>query len=514
MYYEIHRMNREGFTISRISHLVQLNWRTIRHYLSMSEADYERFLEKRSERAKTLQPYEVFVQTRLQKHPDTPAAQMHDWLKEKYGDRLGDVSARTVFNFVAWVRQKYNLPKIREQRVYEIVDELPYGQQAQVDFGCYNMRDNGGKRVKVFFFTSVLSRSRYKYIWFSDKHFTAELAIIAHELAFTFFAGIPCEIVYDQDRVFISDENRGDIILTGEFTAYTRERSFSLHFCRKADPESKGKVENVVKYVKQNFLFNRPFEDIQTLNAAALAWLARTANAMPHGVTQKPPATEWEIEKTFLNPCIAYTPKPQQLAYTLRKDNTLSWKSNFYTVPSGTYKGRGSKVMVAEDNGQIIVSDQAGKEICRHCIAAGKGQKIKNTDHTRDKAAAITELIDQVCKLLDDPIKGQLLFSVIRNDKPRYIRDQVMIMRQCIEQNQKHYINLALDYCCKNGVKSARDFKAVVQEYNRQQPVEKQQPALTINPLTGAVNTVKLSEPAKSNIQDYETLLQNQPACR
>jgi hypothetical protein len=89
-----------------------------------------------------------------------------------------------------------------------------------------------------------------------------------------------------------------------------------------------------------------------------------------------------------------------------------------------------------------------------------------------------------------------------------------MIMRQCIEWNPKHYINLSLDYCCKNGVKSSRDFKAVLQEYNRQQPVEKQQPALTINPLTGAVNTVKLSEPAKSNIQDYETLLQNQPACR
>jgi transposase len=514
MYYEIQRMNREGFSIARISRTLQVNWRTIRHYLAMSETDYDRFLEKNSERAKALQPYEVFVQSRLQKYPDTSAAQMHDWLKEKYAD-IDEVSTRTVFNFVAWIRQKYNLPKISEPRVYEIVDELPYGQQAQVDFGFYNMPGKDGKRVKVSFFIMVLSRSRYKYVWFSDTHFTAALAVIAHELAFTFFGGIPAEIVYDQDRVFITDENMGDIILTDDFKAYTRERSFSLRFCRKADPESKGKVENVVKYVKRNFLYNRPYEDLETLNIEAHGWLARTANALPHGFTQKAPAAEWEIEKAFLTPCLAYTPKPHQQAYTLRKDNTLSWKSNFYTVPSGTYKGRESRVLVAQDNGQIIVSDLSGKEICRHYIAAGKGQKVKNTDHTRDKASAITELIDQVCILLDDPIKGQLLFSVMRTDRPRYIRDQVLIMRDCIEQYPKQLINLGLDYCCKNGVKSASDFKAVVQEYSRQQkPLQKQQPTLVINPLSGAMNAAKLSEPAKSNIQDYEIALQNKPTCR
>jgi|HubBroStandDraft_1064217.scaffolds.fasta_scaffold53543_1 hypothetical protein len=507
MYYEIHKMKREGFTISRISQTVLLDWRTIKHYLSMNEAEYERFIEKQSERAKTLQPYEGFVQTRLQTYPDTSAAQMHDWLKEKYGD-IGAASPRTVFNFVAWVRQKYNLPKISELRVYEMVDELPYGKQAQVDFGSYNMRDSGGKRVSVFFFTMVLSRSRYKYIWFSDKHFTAALAIIAHELAFTFIGGIPCEIVYDQDRVFISDENRGDIILTGEFKAYTRERSFALRFCRKADPESKGKVENVVKYVKQNFLYNRPFEDIQTLNAAALAWLGRTANAMPHGFTQKIPAAEWETEKAFLTPCMPYTPIPQPQVYTLRKDNCLSWKSNFYTVPSGTYKGRGSKVMVSQDNGQIVVSDLTGKEICRHAIATGKGQKVKNTDHIRDKAAAITELIAQVCNLLDDPQQGQSFLSAIRTHKPRYIRDQVMLVRQCIEQNEKQFINPALDYCCKNNISSATDFKDLIQHYSRQLNTENQpQPIASINPLNGTLNAAALSEPAKSNIKDYETLL-------
>ena len=94
-----------------------------------------------------------------------------------------------------------------------------------------------------------------------------------------FYGGITKEIVYDQDKVFLADENKGDLLLTDAFKNYCRERSFRLHFCRKADPESKGKVENVVKYVKQNFLYNRPFTDIDILNSEALAWLGRTANA-------------------------------------------------------------------------------------------------------------------------------------------------------------------------------------------------------------------------------------------
>jgi transposase len=130
-----------------------------------------------------------------------------------------------------------------------MVEELPYGKQAQaqVDFGEYNMRNTCGNRVKVFFFILTLSRSRFKYVWFTNRYFTSLLAVEAHEKAFAFIRGVPLEIVYDQDKVFMVSENGGDIILTDTFRAYTREQSFSLYFCRKSDPESKGKVENVVR---------------------------------------------------------------------------------------------------------------------------------------------------------------------------------------------------------------------------------------------------------------------------
>lgn len=515
MYHEIQRMNREGFSISRISRIVLLDWRTVKHYLSMSETDFDLFISGQPERKKELHTCEGFVHGKLRLYPDTSAAQMHDWLKEHFS-HLEPVSPKTVFNFVVWVRQKYNLPKTPSVRIYEMIAETPYGAQAQVDFGFYNMRDGAGKQVKVSFFTMVLSRSRYKFVWFSDVHFTALLAVVAHELAFKFFEGIPAEIVYDQDRVFITDENMGDIILTDDFKAYVRERSFKLHFCRKADPESKGKIENTVKFIKQNFLYNRPFEDIETLNGAALGWLGRTANAMPHGTTQKQPEAEWQTEKAFLSPYVAYEVKALPQPYTLRKDNTISWKGCFYSVPAGTYKGRGCKVSVHTENGCIIISDLLDKEICRHTIALGKGQKVTNTDHSRNKAAAIDELIELVCALVDNAQQSRVMLAAIRLHKPRYIRDHITIVRQCIEKNDKQIINNALDYCCANNVTSAIDFKSVVEQCSRNTTAGKQllQPITTLNPLSGAIAANRLSEPAKSAIADYDALLQIQPFCQ
>jgi transposase len=68
-------------------------------------------------------------------------------------------------------------------RDYASVVELAYGLQAQVDFGFYNMTTLG-KNKKVQFLTFVLSRSRYKYILFSDIPFTTTSVINAHESAF------------------------------------------------------------------------------------------------------------------------------------------------------------------------------------------------------------------------------------------------------------------------------------------------------------------------------------------
>jgi predicted transcriptional regulator len=86
MYYEIHRMCREGHSVSQISNYLVLNRRTVSKYLAMSEQEYEDFLRSQENRKKVLGPYEKFIKERLEQYPETSAAQMHDWLKEFYPD--------------------------------------------------------------------------------------------------------------------------------------------------------------------------------------------------------------------------------------------------------------------------------------------------------------------------------------------------------------------------------------------------------------------------------------------
>lgn len=507
IYHQVHQLTREGFSISYISKFLGLNWRTVKHLLTIEDdRDYERLLQNASAKNKLLQPYESFVKSKLEHHRDTSSSQMHDWLKEHFAD-FPYASPKTVFNFVSWVRQKHHLPKIDSTRDYQMVEETPYGMQAQVDFGEYNLRDSRGKKIKVFFFTSILSRSRYKYVLFSDQRFTSESAILAHESAFGFIGGIPDVIVYDQDRVFIVDENKGDIILTDCFKAYTRERGFKLHFCRKADPQSKWKIENVVKYVKRNFLFNRPFVDIEVLNAQALCWLGRTANEMVHGGTRKQPVKEWEVEKQFLRE-LSFLPasKIQPVLYTVRKDNSFSYRGNFYSLPLGTYKGKASQVNVVIESKHLAVYDLKEVMLCRHIIAVGKGHKIFNTDHKRDKSSAIGELIDQVCTLLNDPAKGRHFLKAIHKHKPRYIRDQILLLKETIQKSERSIIDRALDYCCDNHITSACDFKSIAEHYTQLQSTAHITDYKTygLNPLSGKMPDQALIQPETSSINDYD----------
>ncbi len=84
------------------------------------------------------------------------AAKMHDWLKEHHRE-FPDTSFRTVYPFAMYIRQKYSVPLGKPSRDYFPVPELPYGDQAQIDFGFYNMRLANRKRKKESFFSMVLS---------------------------------------------------------------------------------------------------------------------------------------------------------------------------------------------------------------------------------------------------------------------------------------------------------------------------------------------------------------------
>lgn len=456
MYHEVQRLLLEGLSHSAIATALAMNRRTVVKYATMSEASYEAFLLKKDNRSKLLSAYEMFVKEQLTAHPAATAAQVHDWLKEHHKD-FPATSVKTVYNFVMAIRQKYGITVSQTTREYFVVEELPYGLQAQADFGQYVMRNVEERRKRIHFFVMMLSRSRMKFVRFSEAPFTSRTAIDAHEEAFRFFAGIPKEVVYDQDRLFLVDENLGDLLLTRDFKDYVFEQEFRVHFCRKSDPESKGKVENVVKFIKNNFLYGRSYHDIETLQAQVIGWLGRTGNGMIHSTIRKVPLEEWVIEKEHLHPFVPVNVLPAYIMRYVRLDNTISFQGNFYSVPQGTFK-KDVMVMIWLKDNELHIYDDERKFLCRHHISGTKGNKIINTDHKRDKSQKLKDLIRDVSGLFANPVLAEEYFKMIREIKGRYLRDQVQAIKEAITGRSKDLVNTVLEKCIAGRYLSARTF--------------------------------------------------------
>lgn len=268
----------------------------------------------------------------LQEFPDMTAAQIYDWLKERSPLETLDFQKRSFQNYVNSIREEYGISKPAKSREYEAADERAPGEQGQVDMGEISVRTPGGRSKKVYCFAMVLAYSRYKFVIWQERPFTTDTFIQAHMKAFEYFGGYPREIVYDQDKILAVSENNGDIIYTEGFQSFLSNMSFSVYLCRGNDPESKGMVENVVKFAKYGFADHRTLTSIESFNDDCFAWLRRTANHDIHGTTRKRPDEVFAIEKEYLIPALQYsfsaTSNNNSISYPVRKDNVIVYKGN------------------------------------------------------------------------------------------------------------------------------------------------------------------------------------------
>jgi transposase len=459
MYNQIQQLKELGFTRSRSAKQLKINRETVTRYWDISADEFEAQLYSIN-RVQLLSKYEEIITAWLLQYPTMTAAQVCDWLKEHYKE---DIKERTVSRFVKALRDKYNLKKSNHPRDYEAVDELPMGQQLQVDFGEKWMNTINGQRVKVRFAAFVLANSRYKWAYFQTRPFTAsDLVRSCHE-CFRYISGMPLEMVFDQDSIVSVSENYGDIIHTFEFEKLRQECKFKVYLCRGSDPESKGKIENVVKFIKYNFIENRLFADVEILNSSFLDWLDRTGNAKVHGTTKKIPSKVFEEEREFLRPLLDITSNVETNIYrNVRKDNTIVYDSNRYSLPLGTYNKQ-KEVLIEAKDGKLTIMTTFGEFIHEHPLSTGRGQLIKSTQHNRD----ITDSVDKAQYAIDELLlfKATDFLNVIRIEKSRYARDQFRLLQTLCDKYGVDGVLNAVGYCQVSklfGASYVRDFL----EYN------------------------------------------------
>jgi len=459
MYSQIQSMKEKGFSIRQVARLIRVSRNTLKKYWDMSPDVYAESY-KTVNRMTALTAYEPVVLKWLETYPCMTAAQVRDWLEERYHM---DAADRTVRRFVALLRDRYGITRKEEpRRDYEAVEELPMGQQLQLDFGMKSVRASWSSRyVKLYFVVFTLSYSKFKWGYFQDRPFLTSDLVRALYWCFEYFGGTPRQLVYDQDSILVVSENNGDIIHTQGFAAFLAETGLEVRVCRKSDPESKGLVEASVKFVKGNFMENRYYMGLDIWNQSFEAWLDRTGNGQKHGTTKRKPKEMFAQEQEHLLPLFGVAPSniADEMGRNVRPDNTVLYLSNRYTVPLGTYRSTKNVHLTAE-GAELRILDGLGELITTHEISKEKGKLISLPEHRRDTRSKIKEKLDKTVALLGEDFREYL--SILCEEKPRYVKEQLDLVVLTCEGHGRERVLEAMHYCHSLALYSANDLSDAV----------------------------------------------------
>jgi len=503
---EVKQYKAMGLNKSQVERALSINYKTVDKYWDMSPDEYSQLVIDAKSRSKKIDKYKNEILEWITDFRDMSAAQVLDWIKERHGEI--DFKERSLRHYISNLREVYNLPKATPVRQFEEVAELPMGYQAQVDMGQIWLNKLDGSKIKVYCFAMVLAHSRYKYILWSDKPFTTVSFINAHNKAFEFLGGMPAEIVYDQDRVLTVSENNGDIIYTEGFQNYINTMKYKVRLCRGFDPQSKGKIEAVVKYAKYNFAINRTFIDIDSFNEDSLKWLDRTGNGKKHEITKKVPAEVFTLEKEHLLPVPELFEKNSSdtiLTYAVRKNNIVLYKQNRYQVPKGTYTPGKEVKLVLMASKINIVDIETDELIVSHHISTKQGELVKIIHPERDIHNSVDSIYERAFATLGKTENAKIFLDNIRKEKVRYYKDQLGVIINITPSYEPEVITEAVDYCVLRSLWSAGTFKETL-EYL----AIKKNAKVTLNPVwdnASIPSKYKGLKPEVRSISEYSNAL-------
>lgn len=478
-YAEVRKLQEEGFSINSIAKKLNMSRNTIKEYIGMAPEEFEDFLISLRNRSKKLDPFRDHILQWLHEHPDLTGAQVHDWLEERMSFK--GAAENTVRNYVNELREMYHIPKSVRHREYSTIPESLPGQQAQVDFGQTVVKMTSGGNKRLYFIAFILSHSRYKYVEWLDRPFRTADVVRCHENAFGYYEGMPVEMVYDQDALLAVSENAGDLILTAEFTKYQAARGFKIYLCRKSDPESKGKIEQVVKFVKNNFSKNRVFDQLTTWNEACLAWLKRTGNHKTHHNIKKRPSEVHALEKQHLRKVsttyLFENTLTSSITRKIHKDNVIRYLQNRYSVPSGTYQEASlnlAYLQVSEDQTLLIRLKPTGPVLAKHQLSKEKGLVISDPLHRMKSESKSSLLIHQLTDAFSNKAGIQWFIEALTEKYPRHLVDQLKVIQKAI-RNYPNSAEAALKEVQKLQLISGNDFRDIAYSLD----LQVQQPSAT-----------------------------------
>ena len=145
------------------------------------------------------------------------------------------------------------------------------GEAFQMDWGFVKVRDYSGLEYQTACFAMICHHCGMKYIEFFPNAKQENLFIgMIHAFQ---YMGIPQKVLTDNMKsVVIKRDFEGRPVWNHDYEAFMKAVGFETKLCKPRHPFTKGKVERLVRFVKENFIAGRQFVNVTDLNEQALQW--------------------------------------------------------------------------------------------------------------------------------------------------------------------------------------------------------------------------------------------------
>lgn len=307
----------QGKKQREIAEILGKTERTIRNYLTRESAP-------RKKRNSLLDPYKLTIESILKEDHYYNATLLLEKLQaDGYAGQISILR-----DFVKATRERLAAEAV-------IRFETIPGLQAQVDWLELGLVRIGPSMRKRYAFVMVLGYSRRPFVCFTESMKMSVLQA-CHVAAFNYFGGVPQEILYDNMKTaFIYNPAEGHFQPNRELLKLAVHYCFTPRRCRVRRPQTKGKVERFIRYIRSSLLpriqdLSGPLDD---LDARALAWL-ETVNDKVLREFGETRSERFKKEASQLR-VLPATPFDAREVHELvvHRDSTIIFEGNRYSVP-------------------------------------------------------------------------------------------------------------------------------------------------------------------------------------